>query len=190
MHLRSSPKLRTADPDLLDLIARLRHVYVCYRPETTHFFIVYFPEPIPWNWSPPVGEEAKIFGLRSNALLQYGSPGVYHYEQGVQSDSYSGLGVWRYTRLSADVSAASLALVATSNDAKFSSEDPNLKISIDGTKVSVEEEYKNKAGSKTQHTLLLQRSTGRFREKYEYVETGTLIDGYSGECREVPEAIQ
>ena len=118
--------------------------------------------------------------------MQFGFPGVYYYDKGVSDAgaAISDIGTWSYLPQSSDTSPATLALVATSNDAKFGGK----TFRIDGTRVAMSETYKIKANHSIKHTLSLQRSTGRFAETYAEEPSGHIIKSYSGQCLVVPNA--
>jgi hypothetical protein len=173
-----------ADPDLLDLLARMEHVYVCFSSREDVFFALWFPEPSEWHWGKANADDQKVFGIPLGALIQFGFPGVYYYDKGVSNtvEAISDIGVWSYLPQSTDTSPARLALVATSNDAKF----VGSVFRIDGTSVALAESYKNNANHLIKHTMSLQRSTGRFVETYAEEPSGHTILNYSGQCMVVP----
>lgn len=178
--------IRASDPDLLDLFARLEHAYVCFRPHEDIFFTIWFMEPSEWLWSKADEGERKAFSLQNGMLTQIAGPGVYYYNKGVRDENadISEIGVWSYLPLTSDITPSSLARLATSNDAKFNGK----TFQIDGTRISVSESYKNSNGKEIKHTLVVQRSTGRFAESYDEDPSGHTVLTYSGQCLVVPNA--
>jgi hypothetical protein len=157
--------LGAADPDIMDLFARLEHVYVCFYPQEDAFFSLWFSEPSEWHWRKANADEQKVFGVQNGSLIQIAGPGVYYYNKGVQDENahISELGVWSYLPLSSDITPSSLALLATSSDAKFGGK----TFQIDGTRVAVSESYKNRDGT-----------TGRFAETYDDDPSGHTFLNY------------
>jgi hypothetical protein len=180
--------LSADDPDILDLIARLEHTYVCFRPSEDTFFTVWFSEPVEWNWLKPSEEDQKALKLSPFSLMQFGSLGVDYYKQGVHEKklSLSGVSIWSYVPLGADFTPSALAHLATSSDAKLERSDAQPTIEVDGTRIAVSEEYKNNKDEEIRHTLLIQRSTGRFTETYEESSSQRTILDYSGRCLIAP----
>jgi len=179
--------LGAADPDLMDIFARLEHVYVCFRPQEDVFFALWFSEPSEWHWYKANVNDQKVFGLQSGALMQMAAPGVYYYDKGVQDENahISEYGVWSYLPLTSDLTPSSLARLASSSDAKFRGK----TFQIDGTRVEAYENYKNKDDKEIKHTLAVQRSTGRFTETYKEEPSGHTVLSYSGNCLVVPNAV-
>jgi hypothetical protein len=182
--------IRASDPDLLDLFARLEHAYVCFRPHEDTFFTIWFAEPSEWNWRRPDAEDQKLFKLRPDALMQFGDLGVSYYKQGIQDKDaeLSGASIWSYLPLIPNVTPSSLARLATSSDAKLERLNGQPTIQLDGTRINVSESYKNKKDEDIEHTLLVQRSTGRFMETYNEKSSGRTILSYPGQCVVVPNA--
>lgn len=178
--------LGAADPDIMDLFGRLEHVYVCSHSQEDVFLTLWFPEPSEWHWSKANAEEQKVFGLQSGTLMQITGPGVSYYNKGVKDENahISEIGVWSYLPLTSDITPSSLARLATSNDAKFNGK----TFQIDGTRIAVSESYKNSNGKEIKHTLVVQRSTGRFAEAYAEDASGHTVLSYSGKCLVVPNA--
>jgi hypothetical protein len=178
--------LRVADPDLMDVFARLEHVYVCFHPNEDEFFDVWFSEPVEWDWRKADENEQRFFHLQAGTLVQMGAPGAYYFDKGVNDENAAitdpVMGVWSYLPLGGDVEPATLARLATSNDARFRGK----VFQIDGTRLEANEDYKNKNGEEIHHRLMIQRSTGRFSETYAKMPNERTFLTYSGSCLVAP----
>ena len=178
--------LDATDPDLLDLLARMEHVYVCFRPGSDTFFTLWFTEPDPHGWREENDQERKLWPAAPGTLVTFGFPGVYYYSRGLQEkDTHmQGEGVWQFLPLGRDTSPASMARIASSKDAKYFSK----VFQIDGTGVYASERYTNVKHQEVEHVLEVQRSIGRFSESYKFATQNQLIEDFSGKCVVVPNA--
>jgi hypothetical protein len=179
--------LKATDPDLLDIFSRLENVYVCFHPQEDVFFVLWFGEPSEWSWSKADTNEQKIFGLQDGTLIQMTTPAVHYYDKGTQAEGQQifEFGYWSYFPLAPDTSPSSLAHLATSIDAKFLGK----TFQINGERVEVAENYENRKREEIKHTLLVQRSTGRFFESYQREPRRQTFLSYSGSCLVAPNAI-
>ena len=186
---RSFQELLAADDsELMDDLATKEHVYICFRPKQDVFLDIYFAEPNESGWEKATAQE-QLKGASPTALLQFSGAGIAYYKEGIGDStmSFHNIGKWAFEPLSRNVDASTLATLATSSNSVFEGEDPDTKIRIEQSRLAASEKFKNKAGSITEHSVILQLATGRFTEMYQET-SGKTLDTFSGRCLVVPTA--
>lgn len=184
--------LTAGDPDLMDSFADMRHVYICFRPKEDVFMSVMFPDPsdpdpyssLASSWRKADADDRKVWGFVNGTLIQreIAGPEVQYYKNGISDENAAigAIGYWSYLP----------SKFSTISDATFAGEGinrgQNIKISRERFVASVT--YKNQDDKQIEHTLILQRSTGRFSERYNALPSGNTILSYSGGCLVVPDA--
>ena len=168
----------------MDSFADMGHVYICFRPKEDVFLDVMFPDPsdLDPDWREADAEDLKVWGFVNGPLIQreITGPEVQYYKNGISDENAAigAIGLWSYVP----------SMFATSSDAIFSAAAKERNIKIDRERFVASETYKNKDDEEIEHTVILQRSTGRFSEKYNAVPSGNTILSYSGSCLVVPNA--
>jgi hypothetical protein len=171
------------DAELMDDLATKDHVYACFLPATDEFFEITFSEPTVGGWENPNSED-KQKGISESYLVAFGGTQFVSYKNGlVDPDrTFQEIARWVYLPLGHKNDMSYLAKYATSDTSKFQGE----KIQIELGRFDFSEEFKNRRGTQTTHTVSVQLATGRFTEKYATPDSGILLDSVSGRCLIVP----
>jgi len=146
--------------------------YVCFRKKTDEFFVVHISQPyFPQHWD----KESKQMVADESPRPGFGY--VQTYKDGVLDSNtmptLSFSGQWQRFPFS----ESSVFNADTIYLTKLDKNDPNVGVFIDETQDNIGYKYKNTFDKTMQYTLTIQRSTGRFAERFlEEAEKVPLLD--------------
>lgn len=171
------------DPELMDDLATKDHVYACFLPSKDEFFEITFTEPELLDWKHSSSEDQQS-GIPDSALVSFGGAQLLYFKDGlVDPDrTFQELGKWAYLPLGHENDMNYLERFATSDTSKFYGKNIHIELG----RFDFSEEFKNKRGAQTTHTISVQLATGRFTEVYEASDTKSTPQTISGRCLIVP----
>lgn len=119
--------------------------YVCFRPNEDAFLIFHVGAPEKDGWEKAEDNVGQTQGFKKTAGLTEYRDGVFYTDHSVRE-------YWRRFR--------------PDEEPLFHSESKDLKITIDGTEISIDYPFTNQSNGTTQYSLTIRRSTGRFVETF------------------------